>query len=372
MTKTPSSYSLIFAFSAIMFLLCFIGLYYKEQNAFGVVLWGYILWLMHKKKIEDLTKVFKYIFIFTFLLGIVGLFIIENFEISIFEYLLIISIGLTLQYILWKYFEKFDKKIEVIIRNETNLDKKSEIISDVWKIAYDEFESNSRNTSIWAKCFADANGDENVAKAKYLKIRVEQLGHQKVSNEDKYHNYLNSQSDSECKTNLNDEKSKTLSHQQSKNQIKNIEDIFFIETFAKNKQIDYNAYSTIQLILLGFFEISKYKNRNIILLHNDYCACVVGSLLKVFDNEKNLKKMLDSGKSSQPLHSGLIVSFDKNVFTEPEDENELKKLGITFDGKHYIFDGKRYEIKEEAIRYAKTNLDFKSKLKSPFPLGSRP
>lgn len=44
----------------------------------------------------------------------------------------------------------------------------------LWAQALNEFE-HSINKGLWAKCFADANGDENIAKAEYLKTRVKEL-----------------------------------------------------------------------------------------------------------------------------------------------------------------------------------------------------
>ena len=35
-----------------------------------------------------------------------------------------------------------------------------------------ELESDNRDEGLWAKCFAESDGDENKAKAQYLKIRV--------------------------------------------------------------------------------------------------------------------------------------------------------------------------------------------------------
>lgn len=44
-----------------------------------------------------------------------------------------------------------------------------------WDNALKEFESANRVSSLWAKCFADSNGDENKAKALYIKLRVAQM-----------------------------------------------------------------------------------------------------------------------------------------------------------------------------------------------------
>lgn len=55
---------------------------------------------------------------------------------------------------------------------QTNLDKSEE---DFYAQAFDELESENRKTGLWAKSFAEAQGNESLAKAKYLKVRAEQL-----------------------------------------------------------------------------------------------------------------------------------------------------------------------------------------------------
>ena len=47
--------------------------------------------------------------------------------------------------------------------------------NSLWEIAVDEFDGVSRKKGLWAKCFAEVDGDENKAKANYLKVRVAEL-----------------------------------------------------------------------------------------------------------------------------------------------------------------------------------------------------
>jgi hypothetical protein len=44
-----------------------------------------------------------------------------------------------------------------------------------WKRAVEEFEGNRRREGLWGKSFAEANGNEAVAKAKYLQVRAAEL-----------------------------------------------------------------------------------------------------------------------------------------------------------------------------------------------------
>lgn len=45
----------------------------------------------------------------------------------------------------------------------------------LWASALAEFDSKSRRAGLWAKAFAEANGDESLAKASYLRARVVEL-----------------------------------------------------------------------------------------------------------------------------------------------------------------------------------------------------
>lgn len=47
--------------------------------------------------------------------------------------------------------------------------------TDYWEMASDEWEGGNRKKGLWAKCFSESDGDENKAKAKYLKLRVIEL-----------------------------------------------------------------------------------------------------------------------------------------------------------------------------------------------------
>jgi len=65
---------------------------------------------------------------------------------------------------------------------QPNIDKQNEVAMSVnmnddklWEVAIVEFDGESRKKGLWAKCFADADGDENKAKASYLKLRVTEL-----------------------------------------------------------------------------------------------------------------------------------------------------------------------------------------------------
>jgi hypothetical protein len=51
----------------------------------------------------------------------------------------------------------------------------------IWAMALEELESKNRKLGIWAKAFSESNGDENQAKAMYLRIRFDEINRTKAS-----------------------------------------------------------------------------------------------------------------------------------------------------------------------------------------------
>ena len=47
-----------------------------------------------------------------------------------------------------------------------------------WSAAFNEFESSSRRTGLWAMAFSEAQGNEAIAKAIYLRLRARELEHE--------------------------------------------------------------------------------------------------------------------------------------------------------------------------------------------------
>ncbi len=52
-----------------------------------------------------------------------------------------------------------------------------------WELALDEYNGSKRNNGLWAKIFAENNGDENSTKAEYLKIRAAEISQQRTKDE---------------------------------------------------------------------------------------------------------------------------------------------------------------------------------------------
>ena len=51
----------------------------------------------------------------------------------------------------------------------------------LWAIALAEFDSGNRRPGLWAKVFSDADGNEALAKARYLRIRAGELEAERVT-----------------------------------------------------------------------------------------------------------------------------------------------------------------------------------------------
>ncbi len=51
----------------------------------------------------------------------------------------------------------------------------AEPVEEFWALALQECDSHSMKPGVWAKAYADANGDEKIAKATYIRLRASQL-----------------------------------------------------------------------------------------------------------------------------------------------------------------------------------------------------
>lgn len=70
---------------------------------------------------------------------------------------------------------KTSPSVEATITKQNPPEPDTQQTEDLYAQALSELEGGKRIDGVWAKCFADADGVENVAKAHYIKIRVSQL-----------------------------------------------------------------------------------------------------------------------------------------------------------------------------------------------------
>lgn len=176
------SYKAVFAFSIFMMFVALIG---GSKSGIGILLWGYTAWLMYKRKNLTLVGVYKTLLWFEAILGGIG-FVVLLVNIddgsTIFAYAALILLAIAISFGMLKYFssqiEITDNKIPEVLKANTldvSLSDRNTIVDndDVWEKALNEFNSANRNEGLWAKCFAKNGGDENKAKADYLKEVVE-------------------------------------------------------------------------------------------------------------------------------------------------------------------------------------------------------
>ena len=74
--------------------------------------------------------------------------------------------------------KKTSRAAEDIIKEadkKVGVEKEIETEEDAYERAAEEIENKSQNKGMWAKAFADADGDEQKQKALYLKYRAKQL-----------------------------------------------------------------------------------------------------------------------------------------------------------------------------------------------------
>ena len=294
------SYKGIFAFAICMAFLSLLG---GSKGGLGTLLWCYTAWLMYKRNNISLSVLFKMVFWFDVIAGAIGFSIIainqDNNLIgySLTAYALLILIAALLFFLLMKFF---NAQLTKPLSNGAKSDgienlapiKKPTIASQntdlIWESISKEFNTSSRKEGLWAKCFVEADGDENKAKLQYLKFRFDEES--------------------------NDFKSaqKILTTPALISKIKFPQDIFTIDCEPKVDSLDYSQFAASTLLSMGMFQRKQYKDRTFFYLHNGNVACISGQLIKVFDTESFLKKAIDKETISDRHPSGLIVSFDKD------------------------------------------------------------
>ena len=133
--------------------------------------------------------------------------------------------------------------------------------------AVEEFESELRDKGLWARCFAEADGNEALAKAKYLKV---------------------------CATNLSNNKNTSQPE------------------IAPIKIDDYSSYSVHKLLREKLYTVKKHPyllGVTIMILKNGNAAVKINNEIKVYDNEKSCLKAINNKSVSFKYSGGLIVTL---------------------------------------------------------------
>jgi hypothetical protein len=86
--------------------------------------------------------------------------------------------------------QAFQKTQSAVIENKDlkpDAEKEDHMVEEeFYELAYEEIESGNLKKGLWAKSFSEAEGDENKAKALYIKYRFDQIkeGHKKIKQEE--------------------------------------------------------------------------------------------------------------------------------------------------------------------------------------------
>lgn len=178
------AYKGVFIFTIVMAVVVFfVGTATGSKSHIGTLIWGYTAWLMYKRKTSQLVTLYKGLLWLTGFaaLSVVVLFAtyVDTLRYSHLEIFLLITLVFGVDYALLKFFQRVVANESIITRvsvdpQQATTSSKLPNDEDTWKAASKEL-ATDRNEGLWAKCFAEADGDENKAKAAYLKNRFKSL-----------------------------------------------------------------------------------------------------------------------------------------------------------------------------------------------------
>jgi len=160
---------LILVFFICCGIISTVGLWRSSSNYQGNVVWKVL-----SKVVVIFNLAFFGGFMYTFLSG--------NID-SVYKVSLILI--LTLLFLMFEHYDPLENTESSTLYNissngnssshtTSSQSKSNHISDDVWEQTLIEFESN-RKQGIWGRLFAENNGDENLAKAKYLNLRAKEI-----------------------------------------------------------------------------------------------------------------------------------------------------------------------------------------------------
>ena len=163
-----------------------------KTSSFGVLVWSYIAWLMYKRDNTGLISLLKKLLWLDGAITAIGALWIVYSDEGIEELVgysavgLLIS-GVTSMAIFYALLVYFQKQLNIQpVQIKSQIIESDNISDEHWVQAAEELTSQVRNEAIWAKVFSEADGDESKAKARYIKIRVEQLHRSGISSSNSY------------------------------------------------------------------------------------------------------------------------------------------------------------------------------------------
>lgn len=186
-----SSYKVVFIASILITLGLFLSIMNSgSQNQAPTFFWVMTVWYMYKHDYQALVTLQKVMMGFAGL-ATVGVVIasfqedttISNlnlFGFSPYEMVAPGIISFCVHFWLLGFFHK-QLLVDSDLTEDNTASQRSDSLQggnkigfDIWEAAAEEYDNN-RNTGIWAMAFAESGGNEDKAKALYLKTRAEQL-----------------------------------------------------------------------------------------------------------------------------------------------------------------------------------------------------
>lgn len=177
------SYKGVFIFTIVMTIFVFfMSAASGSKGQIGALIWGYTAWLMYKRKNSQLVGLYKFLLWFAGFAAILMIFLFASYGetlgysgVGLFFLFLLVFV---IDYSLLKFFQK-QVQIELIPAIESTtkvLDVITPTLTNekIWERASMELESNRRE-GLWARCFSESNGDDNRARALYLRSRVSEI-----------------------------------------------------------------------------------------------------------------------------------------------------------------------------------------------------
>lgn len=184
----------------------------SKASGFGIWYWGYTAWKMYKRDNASLVSLQKIMLWFQGIGSAIafGVLFFSNsdskkyIDITPWELLIIASLAMGLTFFLYSFFQKqisntdnstmcgnsssepvSQQQIENAVSAAPQINNQTQLFNQInfnnddddhfWEQAANEIDNNQKKSGLWAKCFAESNGDEAKAKAAYLKTRFLQL-----------------------------------------------------------------------------------------------------------------------------------------------------------------------------------------------------
>ncbi len=231
--------------------------------------------------------------------------------------------------------------IETNVTDSSTVDAEVKSSEEHWAAAMVELESPQRRTGVWAKAFADADGNETKAKALYVKARAWQLLN--VANE------MLAKRTAELREKATQEKLMALKLQKDIEQLKN--------QFQRSGLLSNEELSLmIDSAPLEYLTTLTHTISGNTLLHlsaeREIVAHVKALLASGADPcRPNILGLIPAAKTENLDIRRILLGMPDHAYTA-EEFRIIEKYGITHNGEQYCIKGQGFELLSDAISRA--------------------